>query len=186
MRGIFKMVQYIVPVWAYAYSSDYQVAEKAYVTVPLSGQSVYVQVALSFLTSVTMHGAGALIKSYTPPFGPDIEFNDFKYNGMYIRECWGVTFELSAVASEAYVLELTRYVVLNPVRSGWCRAPEEYQWSSYAATGGLEPAPSFLQVADVLDWFGAGVLAQSRYRSFVHDGIGLVPPEGAAGGKYGV
>lgn len=88
--------------------------------------------------------------------------------------------------SEAYVLTLTRYVVLNPVRAGWCDEPEGWKWSSYLATAGLQPAPHYLTTEDVLGWFGQGDLAHARYRAFVHDGIELMAPAIVAGGPTGV
>jgi hypothetical protein len=36
------------------------------------------------------------------------------------------------VERESHLLELVRYVVLNPVRAGMVGAPAQYQWSSYA------------------------------------------------------
>jgi REP element-mobilizing transposase RayT len=74
--------------------------------------------------------------------------------------------------SEAYVLELSRYIVLNPVRVGWARSPEEWLWSSYAATIGLERRPRFLQDGGVLGFFGGGSTARARYAAFVEDAIG--------------
>ena len=69
-------------------------------------------------------------------------FNPFHPN----RE--GVLFERrfwSRIADqESYVYELSRYVVLNPVRAGFVRSPEQWRWSSYAATVGLERCPAFL------------------------------------------
>ncbi len=52
------------------------------------------------------------------------------------------------VESDLHLLELARYVVLNPVRSRLCRHPLEWRWSSYAAAIGESPAPEFL----TLDW----------------------------------
>jgi putative transposase len=48
------------------------------------------------------------------------------------------------VEKEAHLLELTRYVVLNPVRAGLCRSAGEWRWSSYRATCGDAPTPRFL------------------------------------------
>ncbi len=53
-------------------------------------------------------------------------------------------------------LELSRYVVLNPVRAGLARRPDEWPWSSYQATVGLDGVPEFLTVNGVLDLFGGG------------------------------
>jgi hypothetical protein len=80
------------------------------------------------------------------------------------------------VERESHLLELVRYVVLNPVRAGACASPEEWRWSSYRATAGLEPAPSFLDVDTVLAPFGrARGRAQERYRAYVAEGLGAAP-----------
>ncbi len=73
---------------------------------------------------------------------------------------------------ESYVLELSRYVALNPVRAGLTRSPADWPWSSYAATVGLEGAPSFLTTSGILDLFGGGSEACVRYAQFVGEGIG--------------
>jgi putative transposase len=74
--------------------------------------------------------------------------------------------------TDDYLFEICRYVVLNPVRAGLCRTPEEWPWSSYGATLGLAPAPSFLTIEDVLAWFGGGKRGLVRYAQFVGEGIG--------------
>jgi putative transposase len=40
------------------------------------------------------------------------------------------------VDRDAYLLELARYVVLNPVRAGMVKSPQQWRWSSYAAMMG--------------------------------------------------
>jgi REP-associated tyrosine transposase len=75
--------------------------------------------------------------------------------------------------SEAYVLELSRYVALNPVRAGLTRRPDEWPWSSYQATVGLDGVPAFLTVDGVLGLFGGGAAACVRYAQFVGEAIGL-------------
>jgi REP element-mobilizing transposase RayT len=49
-------------------------------------------------------------------------------------------FKAILVDSDAYLLELARYVVLNPVRAGMVRKPDKWAWSSYRASMGLAPA----------------------------------------------
>jgi REP element-mobilizing transposase RayT len=73
---------------------------------------------------------------------------------------------------EDYTFELARYVALNPVRAGLVRRPEEWMWSSYAATAGYIPAPGFLAVGRLLDIFGGGDHAVVRYAQFVGEGLG--------------
>jgi len=48
------------------------------------------------------------------------------------------------VDREPYLLELIRYVVLNPVRAGMVTSPEQWRWSSYQATVGQAPTPDWL------------------------------------------
>lgn len=79
---------------------------------------------------------------------------------------------------ESYALELARYVALNPVRVGWTRSPEEWPWSSYAATVGLARKPSFLNVDGVLGLFGGGPKSRLRFAEFV--GVGVGDPARAA------
>jgi REP element-mobilizing transposase RayT len=81
-------------------------------------------------------------------------------------------FKAILVEQESYLLELRRYVVLNPVRAGIVKDPGAYKWSSYQSTGGLvKPAP-FLRVNWILDQFGKTPReAQKEYRRFVRAGI---------------
>ena len=54
-------------------------------------------------------------------------------------------FKAVLVQREAHLLELARYVVRNPVRAGLTKSPEDWPWSSYRATAGLEPVPEWLR-----------------------------------------
>lgn len=86
-------------------------------------------------------------------------------------------FKAILVDRETYLLELCRYVVLNPVRAGVVAEPLAYRWSSYAATMGLAPRPSWLVVDWTLAQFGANVAAaRRRYAEFVAQGAGMPSP----------
>jgi REP element-mobilizing transposase RayT len=77
-------------------------------------------------------------------------------------------FKDQIVQRDRYLLALSRYVVLNPVRAGLVRTPEEWRWSSYPATVGLCDCPAFLDVAPTLRLFGdedRSVL-QARFSAF--------------------
>jgi|TARA_B110000259_G_scaffold2385_1_gene2832 hypothetical protein len=50
------------------------------------------------------------------------------------------------VQKESYLLELSRYIVLNPIRAGGVVKAEHWQWSRYQNTVGLEESPGWLQV----------------------------------------
>jgi len=49
---------------------------------------------------------------------------------------------------DAHLLEVLRYVALNPVRAGLCRQPSMWPWSSHRALAGEAP-PGFVAVTDV-------------------------------------
>lgn len=77
------------------------------------------------------------------------------------------------VERDAYLLELSRYVVLNPVRAGMVASAEEWEWSSFRAMVGLEPAPSWLETDWLLGQFGGTRRnSQARYAKFVAEGMG--------------
>lgn len=75
-------------------------------------------------------------------------------------------FKAIVVQRDAYLLELARYVVLNPVRAGLCATPEQWRWSSYNASIGLAPTPHWLQASWLLAQF-AGESEAARQRAYV-------------------
>lgn len=89
------------------------------------------------------------------------------------------------VEKQAHLLELCRYVVLNPVRVRPQRTVGSWKWSSYRATAGLAPVLGFLTVEWVLGQFGQWRgRAQARYRAFVHEGLGSQPWQQLKGQIY--
>ena len=81
------------------------------------------------------------------------------------------------VQKETYLLELARYVVLNPVRARMVRTPAEYPWSSYRAMIGEVTAPEWLETRWILAAFGeAEEEAVDRYARFVTAGSGQASP----------
>ncbi len=83
-------------------------------------------------------------------------------------------FKAILVERESYLLELARYVVLNPVRAGMVQTPHDWPWSSYRATAGHDGVPSFLTVDWLLSRFGTNREAAVRaYRRFVQAGRGV-------------
>jgi len=83
-------------------------------------------------------------------------------------------FKSVLVEKESHLLELARYVVLNPVRAKMVRSAKDWRWSSYRATAGLSEARGFLTVEWILTQFGRDVSrAQQAYRKFVRQGRGI-------------
>lgn len=78
-------------------------------------------------------------------------------------------FKDQVVDREAYLLTLSRYVVMNPVRAGLVDRPEEWPWSSYRSTAGFSLVPAFLAATSTLRLFGEAEdpILQSRFVSAV-------------------
>ena len=76
------------------------------------------------------------------------------------------------IQKDSHLLEVCRYVVLNPLRAGMVENPEQWQWSSYRATAGKENPHSSLTTDWVLGQFnGKRSKAEQEYRQFVKWGI---------------
>jgi len=84
------------------------------------------------------------------------------------------------VQREAYLLELCRYIVLNPVRARMVGDAGDWPWSSFQATAGMRPAPDWLGTDWILAAFTESLQdAQSAYRRFVAEGNNQPSPWGA-------
>ena len=78
------------------------------------------------------------------------------------------------VERDSYLLELARYVVLNPLRAKMVRRLEAWPWSSYLATCGQTAASPWLQTDWLLAQFGQRrSSAIVKYVAFVHEGARL-------------
>ena len=75
------------------------------------------------------------------------------------------------VEADAHLIELYRYVALNPVRAGLCSRPETWPWGSYAAALGVVPPSPVLTSDWALMYFGTDPdRACDRLRAFVEGG----------------
>lgn len=76
-------------------------------------------------------------------------------------------FKAILLEKEAHLLELCRYVVLNPVRAGLVQSARGWGWSSYRATAGMTDAPKWLETGWTLEQFdsmrGRATEAYQRY-----------------------
>ena len=76
------------------------------------------------------------------------------------------------IQKDSHLLEVCRYVVLNPVRAKAVKRPEQWRWSSYQATAGIEKPHPCLSTEWILNQFGSTRrIAEKAYRKFVEDGI---------------
>jgi REP element-mobilizing transposase RayT len=93
-------------------------------------------------------------------------------------------FKAIVVQKENYLLELCRYVVLNPVRATLVEKPEAWKWSSYVATAGLKKISEYLSVDWILGLFSSKRRsAQKGYRQFVREGMDKSSPWGELQGQ---
>lgn len=75
------------------------------------------------------------------------------------------------IEKEAYLLEVARYVMLNPLRARMVRQPEDWPWSSYRATIGAAKPPEWLDTDWLLSQFGTSRAAATKgFRDFVESG----------------
>ena len=102
-----------------------------------------------------------------------------RYNNYYTRSghLFQGRYKAILVQQDLYLAELSRYIVLNPVRAGMVRAAKDWSWSSYRATAGLSAGISWLSS----DWLLSNFAKQRKeaqllYRRFVSEGRGQEKP----------
>ncbi len=86
-------------------------------------------------------------------------------------------FKAILVDRDSYLIELARYIVLNPVRARMVRAAKDWKWSSYRMTAGFEVPYPWLNVDWLLSSFSKRrTIACEKYRIFVSEGKGQPSP----------
>jgi REP-associated tyrosine transposase len=119
-------------------------------------------------TAWRVYGYSLLVNHYhllveTSP--PALSAGMHQLNGIY-AQCFNAVHDLDghlfqgrfyagSVEADGHLLELVRYIALNPVRAGLCRAPSEWAWSSYPSLLGLRPAERFLDADAILKLFSS-------------------------------
>jgi REP element-mobilizing transposase RayT len=95
--------------------------------------------------------------------------HSFNHRHQRVGHLYQGRFYAKLVGRDAYLLEVTRYVHLNPVRAKLVRHPEDFPWSSYRVYAGLEPLrPELVDSRFVWSMMTAATDHQpSRYRHFV-------------------
>jgi putative transposase len=77
------------------------------------------------------------------------------------------------IQKDSHLLEVCRYVVLNPIRAGIVESPQQWKWSSYRSTAGKEKPRPGLTTGWVLGQFSVKRnKAEREYCKFVNWGIG--------------
>lgn len=77
------------------------------------------------------------------------------------------------IQKESHLLEVCRYVVLNPVRARLTTDVMEWRWSSYRGTAGYVKPHPCLTINWTLGQFGSQAgTARQRYKEYIKEGIG--------------
>lgn len=78
------------------------------------------------------------------------------------------------VQKDSYLLELSRYIVLNPIRAHMVKNVRDWKWSSYHAMIGKKAVPEYLETSGILACFSKQKKrAIGKYIDFVRAGVGL-------------
>ncbi len=104
-----------------------------------------------------------LSQRYTWWFNRENERSGHVFQGRY---------KALVIDADSYLLELIRYIHLNPVRAGFASLPDQYRWSS-ALPYAMEVKHDWLTTDWVLSQFAdSRTLARKRYREFLDEGLG--------------
>ncbi|TLS67586.1 hypothetical protein FEF65_06635 [Mariprofundus erugo] len=96
----------------------------------------------------------------------------FNHRHGYVGHVFQGRYKSIVVEKDAYLLELVRYIALNPVRAGMVEAPEAYIWSSYRSSAGLVASPPWMALQQLMKYFGD----EKSYARFVLDGMNTASP----------
>jgi REP element-mobilizing transposase RayT len=109
-----------------------------------------------------------VITSYTTYFNKKHDRHGHLFQGR---------FKSVLIEAVGYAKELSRYIHLNPVRSGIIDKPDRYPWSSLGYYRGIAKPESWLDTSLVLRLFGEqAIRSRKAYVEFVMDGIGREAP----------
>ena len=106
-----------------------------------------------------------------------------RFNRRYraVGHLWQGRFWSEPIVDDGHLLEVVRYVVLNPVRARICRDAGDWSWSSYAAYFDATAAPAFLTTSFVLELFAQDApQARPALAQFIEEGRDLAKPVRAA------
>lgn len=120
-----------------------------------------------------------LVETATPTLSKGMKFLNGTYTQYSNRRHQRVghvfqgRYKAVLVQKESYLLELARYIALNPVRAQMVRSAKDWPWSSYRATAGLSESEPCLTVDWILGGFARNrKAAQQQYQDFVQAGKG--------------
>jgi REP element-mobilizing transposase RayT len=93
---------------------------------------------------------------------------EFNRRHRFVGHLFQGRFHSVRVETDSHLLELARYLPLNPVRARLCDEPGDWPWSSYRATVAISRPAPWLAIDRVLDLFAPDrARAREAFRTFV-------------------
>jgi putative transposase len=90
-------------------------------------------------------------------------FND---GYLLVGHVFEARFRSVVVEEDEHLVEVARYLVMNPVRGGLCEQPAEWPWSSFRVMVGEQPAPPWFDAAFWHGVFGRDADPAGARRAF--------------------
>jgi putative transposase len=117
---------------------------------------LFIRTPLGNISRIMRHLDGV----YTQRFNAKIKRDGPIFRGRY---------KATLVDGDIYLLRLSRYIHLNPVKANIVSFAEDYEWSSYYAylNGG---EPDWLCTSQILSYFGISQ-QREKYKSFTEEGV---------------
>jgi hypothetical protein len=85
---------------------------------------------------------------------------------------WQNRFRSLDITAERHLWAVFRYLPINPVAGDQAPLPDEWKWSGFRATMGIDFPFRFHQPAELLRYFAAEPeVARQRYRAHVDEGL---------------
>jgi putative transposase len=110
------------------------------------------------------HLNGAYANAFNEQHGLDGHLFQGRFHAVLVESTW-------------HLLELTRYLAVNPVAAGLCAHPADWPWGSYAGLIGAAPPSSLVAVDELLRCFGPDATrARQTLSAFVDDHPQLTLP----------
>ena len=110
------------------------------------------------------HLNGAYANAFNEQHGLDGHLFQGRFHAVLVESTW-------------QLLELTRYLAVNPVTAGLCAHPADWPWGSYAGLIGAAQLSSFVAVDEMLRCFGPDAMrARQALSAFVDDHPHLTLP----------
>lgn len=101
----------------------------------------------------------------------------YNYHHQRVGHVFQGRYKSILIEKESYLQELSRYIVLNPVRARMVHSAVDWPWSSYRATAGYTSPGDYLSTDWILSGFGKRKkTACERYRTFVQQGLNQPSP----------